>query len=123
MIGNLFNAPIGEGSGAVGTSCVGSSEAIILGVLAMKRRWKNKRKAEGKSTENPNIIMNSAVQVCWEKVRKISSRSRDGNFYVLYEGKGGIPSSPRPPGGGGRWRILTIAVVDDNHADALLTTE
>jgi glutamate decarboxylase len=34
----------------------------------MKRRWKNKRKAEGKSTENPNIVMNSAVQVCWEKV-------------------------------------------------------
>ncbi|KAK7740241.1 hypothetical protein SLS63_001441 [Diaporthe eres] len=62
MIGNLFHAPIGEGSGAVGTSCVGSSEAIILGVLAMKRRWKNKRKAEGKSTENPNIVMNSAVQ-------------------------------------------------------------
>lgn len=61
MIGNLFNAPIGEGTGAVGTSCVGSSEAIILGVLAMKRRWKNKRKAEGKSTENPNIVMNSAV--------------------------------------------------------------
>lgn len=72
MIGNLFNAPIGEGAGAVGTSCVGSSEAIILGVLAMKRRWKNKRKAEGKSTENPNIVMNSAVQVCWEKESEIS---------------------------------------------------
>ncbi|KAK7724282.1 hypothetical protein SLS64_000616 [Diaporthe eres] len=73
MIGNLFHAPIGEGSGAVGTSCVGSSEAIILGVLAMKRRWKNKRKAEGKSTENPNIVMNSAVQVCWEKASETSS--------------------------------------------------
>lgn len=93
MIGNLFNAPIGEGAGAVGTSCVGSSEAIILGVLAMKRRWKNKRKAEGKSTENPNIVMNSAVQVCWEKVRKFSTHYRDGNSYALYEGKGGIPGS------------------------------
>lgn len=68
MIGKLFNAPVGNGEGSIGTSCVGSSEAIILGVLAMKRRWKNKRKAEGKSTENPNIVMNSAVQVCWEKV-------------------------------------------------------
>jgi glutamate decarboxylase len=33
----------------------------------MKKRWQKKRKAEGKSTENPNIVMNSAVQVCWEK--------------------------------------------------------
>ncbi|KAJ0124884.1 glutamate decarboxylase [Diaporthe amygdali] len=70
MIGKLFHSPTGEGSGAIGTSCVGSSEAIILGVLAMKRRWKNKRKAEGKSTENPNIVMNSAVQVCWEKATR-----------------------------------------------------
>ena len=45
MIGRLFNAPNGfeESSGAVGTSCVGSSEAIMLAVLAMKKRWKNKR--------------------------------------------------------------------------------
>ena len=42
----------------------------------MKRRWKNKRKAEGKSTENPNIVMNSAVQVCWEKVICSHSFSR-----------------------------------------------
>ncbi|KAI1330780.1 glutamate decarboxylase [Xylariaceae sp. FL0255] len=70
MIGRLFNAPTtGDGS-AVGTSCVGSSEAIMLGVLAMKRRWKNKRKAEGKSTENPNLVMSSAVQVCWEKATR-----------------------------------------------------
>lgn len=70
MIGRLFNAPTGQEGGAVGTSCIGSSEAIMLGVLAMKRRWKNKRKAEGKSTENPNIIMSSAVQVCWEKATR-----------------------------------------------------
>ncbi|KAL1864662.1 hypothetical protein VTK73DRAFT_5700 [Phialemonium thermophilum] len=67
MIGRLFHA---EGGGAVGTSCVGSSEAIMLAVLAMKKRWKNKRKAEGKSTENPNIVMSSAVQVCWEKAAR-----------------------------------------------------
>lgn len=42
----------------------------MLGVLAMKRRWKNKRKTEGKSTENPNIVMSSAVQVCWEKATR-----------------------------------------------------
>lgn len=72
MIGRLFHAPIGagEGVGAVGTSCVGSSEAIMLAVLAMKRIWKNKRLAEGKPVDRPNIVMNSAVQVCWEKAAR-----------------------------------------------------
>ncbi|KZL63792.1 glutamate decarboxylase, partial [Colletotrichum tofieldiae] len=72
MIGKLFHAPIGagEGIGAVGTSCVGSSEAIMLAVLAMKKRWKNKRQAEGKPVDRPNIIMSSAVQVCWEKAAR-----------------------------------------------------
>ncbi|TDZ67798.1 Glutamate decarboxylase 4 [Colletotrichum trifolii] len=72
MIGKLFHAHIGGGEdeSAVGTSCVGSSEAIMLAVLAMKKRWKNKRQAEGKSTEHPNIVMSSAVQVCWEKAAR-----------------------------------------------------
>jgi glutamate decarboxylase len=42
----------------------------MLGTLAMKKRWQNKRKAEGKDWHNPNIIMNSAVQVCWEKAAR-----------------------------------------------------
>ncbi|KAI9170934.1 Glutamate decarboxylase [Paramyrothecium foliicola] len=67
MIGDLFHAP---GGSAVGTSCVGSSEAIMLAVLAMKKRWKMRRQAEGKSAENPNIVMSSAVQVCWEKATR-----------------------------------------------------
>lgn len=67
MIGDLFHAPPGT---SVGTSTVGSSEAIMLAVLAMKKRWKNRRQAEGKSTENPNIVMSSAVQVCWEKAAR-----------------------------------------------------
>ncbi|KAK6225489.1 glutamate decarboxylase [Colletotrichum tabaci] len=72
MIGKLFHAPIGagEGIGAVGTSCVGSSEAIMLAVLAMKKRWKNRRQAEGKPVDRPNIVMSSAVQVCWEKAAR-----------------------------------------------------
>jgi glutamate decarboxylase len=67
MIGDLFHAPSGS---AIGTSSVGSSEAIMLAVLAMKRRWKMRRQAEGKSTESPNLIMSSAVQVCWEKATR-----------------------------------------------------
>ena len=71
MIGRLFNAPTtGDDAAAVGTSTVGSSEAIMLAVLAMKKRWKNARIAAGKSTDNPNIVMSSAVQVCWEKAAR-----------------------------------------------------
>lgn len=71
MIGRLFHAQEGtNGEGAVGTSTVGSSEAIMLAVLAMKKKWKNKRQAEGKSTENPNLVMCSSVQVCWEKATR-----------------------------------------------------
>ena len=71
MIGRLFHAPIeDESQHAVGTSCVGSSEAIMLGTLAMKKRWQNKRKAAGLPVDKPNIVMNSAVQVCWEKAAR-----------------------------------------------------
>ncbi|GAA1827234.1 glutamate decarboxylase [Agromyces salentinus] len=65
MIATLWNAPSAEG--AIGTSTIGSSEACMLGGLALKRRWQLARRAEGKSTEKPNLILSSAVQVCWEK--------------------------------------------------------
>lgn len=67
MIARLFNVPQDDGSAPMGTSTIGSSEAIMLGVLAMKKRWQNKRKAEGKDYSKPNLVMSSAVQVCWEK--------------------------------------------------------
>ncbi|KAH7175141.1 pyridoxal phosphate-dependent transferase [Fusarium flagelliforme] len=67
MIGNLFHAPA---SISVGTSTVGSSEAIMLAVLAMKKRWKKRQLASGKSTEHPNIVMSSAIQVSWKKATR-----------------------------------------------------
>lgn len=71
MIARLFNIPSHlEETNAMGTSTIGSSEAIMLATLAMKKRWQNKRKAEGKDFSRPNIIMNSAVQVCWEKAAR-----------------------------------------------------
>ncbi|KAI9369651.1 pyridoxal phosphate-dependent transferase [Aspergillus egyptiacus] len=60
----------GSSEGAMGTSTVGSSEAIMLALLAMKKTWAAKRRAAGKDTASPNIIMNSAVQVCWEKAAR-----------------------------------------------------
>ncbi|KAI9863388.1 MAG: Glutamate decarboxylase 4 [Trichoglossum hirsutum] len=70
MIGRLFNAHAGEDVSAVGTSCVGSSEAIMLATLSMKKKWQNRRIEEGKPYDKPNIIMSAAVQVCWEKAAR-----------------------------------------------------
>ncbi|CAI7776118.1 unnamed protein product [Closterium sp. NIES-54] len=67
IIANLFNAPLGDGEGAIGAGCVGSSEAIMLAGLASKRKWQEKRKAEGKPYDKPNFVCGSEVQVCWEK--------------------------------------------------------
>jgi glutamate decarboxylase len=74
MMARLFNIPSHEdNSAAMGTSTIGSSEGIMLGVLAMKKVWQNKRKAAGKPFDKPNIVMNSAVQVCWEKAARYIS--------------------------------------------------
>ena len=39
----------------------------MLGGLALKRRWQQRRAAEGKPTDRPNLVMGINVQVCWEK--------------------------------------------------------
>ncbi|KFY31160.1 hypothetical protein V493_01336 [Pseudogymnoascus sp. VKM F-4281 (FW-2241)] len=70
MIGRLFNAPVHDDAASIGTSTVGSSEAVMLATLAMKKRWQNKRKAAGKPFDKPNMIMSSAVQVVWEKAMR-----------------------------------------------------
>jgi glutamate decarboxylase len=65
IVSRLWHAP---GSGpAVGCSTTGSSEAAMLGGLALKRRWQLRRRSEGKPTDRPNIVMGINVQVCWEK--------------------------------------------------------
>ncbi len=57
----------GDPHRAVGTSTIGSSEACMLAGLAFKRRWQHARRAAGKPTDSPNLVMSSAVQVVWEK--------------------------------------------------------
>jgi glutamate decarboxylase len=65
MIGRLWHAP-GDGH-VTGCSTTGSSEAAMLGGLALKWLWRNRRKAEGKPTDRPNLVMGINVQVCWDK--------------------------------------------------------
>jgi glutamate decarboxylase len=65
MIGRLWHAP-GEGD-VTGTSTTGSSEAAMLGGLALKWRWRERMKAAGKPTDRPNLVLGINVQVCWDK--------------------------------------------------------
>jgi glutamate decarboxylase len=66
ILSKLWHAP--EAKQATGCSTTGSSEAAMLGGLALKRRWQKQRTAEGKPAETPNLVMGINVQVCWEKL-------------------------------------------------------
>src|SRR6476661_10692867 len=63
MLADLFNAP-GETTGA---RTQGSSEAIMLGALSLKWKWRERRQAAGSSTERPNLVFGGDVHVVWEK--------------------------------------------------------
>ncbi len=65
IVADLFHAPT-QGD-AVGVSTIGSSEAVMLGGLAMKWRWRARREAAGLPTDRPNMVLGSNVQVVWEK--------------------------------------------------------
>jgi glutamate decarboxylase len=68
MIARLYHAPMHSiDEEALGCSTVGSSEAIILATLAMKRRWQNDRKAKGLPYDNPNLVLGANCQVAWHK--------------------------------------------------------
>ncbi|CAO3607917.1 unnamed protein product [Cunninghamella blakesleeana] len=69
MLAHLYNAPKGDGN-AIGTSTLGSSEGVMLAVLAMKKKWKERQIANGRPTDKPNLIMGAEVQVCWHKATR-----------------------------------------------------
>ena len=63
MLADLFHAP-GETTGA---RTQGSSEAIMLGALALKWQWRKRREAAGKAADRPNLVFGGDVHVVWEK--------------------------------------------------------
>jgi len=70
MVANLFHAPgidPDDPSTATGVSTIGSSEAVMLSGLALKWRWRAARRAAGKPTDRPVLVLGSNVQVVWEK--------------------------------------------------------
>jgi glutamate decarboxylase len=65
ILGDLWHAPVG--GEATGCSTTGSSEASMLGGLALLWRWRQRRRQAGLSADRPNMVMGANVQVCWEK--------------------------------------------------------
>jgi glutamate decarboxylase len=69
MLAELWNAP--DAAETIGTSTIGSSEACMLGGMALKWRWRWRMRAAGKDPEGngvrPNLVMGTNTQVCWHK--------------------------------------------------------
>ena len=64
ILADLWNSP--EAENILGTSTTGSSEAAMLGGMALLWKWRERRRAAGLSTDKPNLIC-GPVQVCWHK--------------------------------------------------------
>lgn len=64
ILADLWNSP--QSKTTIGCSTTGSSEAAMLGGLAMKWRWRKERQKVGKPADKPNLVT-GPVQVCWEK--------------------------------------------------------
>ncbi|HLX36109.1 MAG TPA: glutamate decarboxylase [Candidatus Limnocylindrales bacterium] len=64
ILADLWNSP--DAANTLGTSTTGSSEAAMLGGLAMLWRWRASRTAAGLDTDRPNLVT-GPVQVCWHK--------------------------------------------------------
>jgi hypothetical protein len=91
-LSRLWHAP--DAGQATGCSTTGSSEAAMLGGLALKRRWYKRRAAAGEPTDKPNLVMGINVQVCWEKlanywdVERLKRSPSIGTSRILRRGGG-----------------------------------
>lgn len=63
MLADLFHAP----GPTTGCRTQGSSEAIMLGALSLKWKWRERRAAAGGSVDRPNLVFGADVHVVWEK--------------------------------------------------------
>lgn len=65
MLADLWNAPAIDD--AVGVATIGSSEAIMLGLLAHKFRWRERRQAAGLPADRPNVVFGAETHIVWDK--------------------------------------------------------
>ncbi len=83
MVADLWHAPAPKNGQAVGTNTIGSSEACMLGGMAMKWRWRKRMEAAGKPTDKPNWCavrcksagINLPATGMWSCVRSYAPRS------------------------------------------------
>ncbi|UCH96213.1 MAG: glutamate decarboxylase [Candidatus Aminicenantes bacterium] len=71
MIAKLLNAEIPDeikDDDFIGTGTVGSSDAVMLGIIAHLTNWRNS--GYGDKHKQPNIVIGGAYQICWEKIFK-----------------------------------------------------
>ncbi len=85
MLADLWNAP--DAKNTAGTSTTGSSEAAMLGGMALLWNWRARQKALGKPIDRPNLVT-GPVQVCWHKFTRywdIEHREipMDGDRYIM----------------------------------------
>lgn len=64
MLADLWSSP--DAANTLGCSTTGSSEAAMLGGMALKWRWRDRMKAKGKPVDRPNLVT-GPVQICWHK--------------------------------------------------------
>ena len=64
MLADLWNSP--KAHDTLGTSTTGSSEAAMLGGMALLWKWRERQRAAGKPTDKPNLVT-GPVQICWHK--------------------------------------------------------
>src|SRR5258708_10331398 len=86
ILADLWHAP-GAAAGsdgqaaetAVGCSTTGSSEACMLGGMALLWRWRARRAAAGTDASAPNPGMAANAQGCWDKFcRYLPAQTRPG---------------------------------------------
>ncbi len=72
ILAHLWHAPAAghdDAGSATGCSTTGSSEAAMLGGLALLWRWRARQagSTDHGAVARPNLVMGANVQVCWEK--------------------------------------------------------
>lgn len=65
LLADLWNAP--DHLDPVGVGTIGSSEAIMLGLLAHKWNWRARQAAAGRPTDKPNVVYGAETHVVWDK--------------------------------------------------------
>ncbi|GAB2844547.1 glutamate decarboxylase [Microbacterium insulae] len=85
ILADLWNSP--EAANTLGTSTTGSSEAAMLGGMALLWNWRARRREAGKPTDKPNLIT-GPVQVCWHKFARywdveLREIPMEGDRYIM----------------------------------------